>query len=82
MTEMLNENNLSFWKLKIRVVFRKGSAIEGRPLNIVDEMWKEIGDNVVVGVHLAMADLVLPMLWKSSLKDTPSTNCSKLCHLQ
>lgn len=48
--------------MKIRVVFRKGSAIEGRPLNIVDEMWKEIGDNVVVGVHLAMADLVLPML--------------------
>nr|KYP42748.1 Retrovirus-related Pol polyprotein from transposon TNT 1-94 [Cajanus cajan] len=60
--EKFNGNNFSLWKLKIRAILRKDNclkAIEGRPSDITDEKWREMDDNAVANLHLAMADSVL-----------------------
>jgi len=43
--EKFNGRNFSLWKLKIRAILRKDNclnAIDGRPVDITDEKWKEI----------------------------------------
>jgi len=48
--------------LKIRAILRKDNcldAIDDRPADITDEKWKEMDDNAVANLHLAMADVVL-----------------------
>ena len=60
--EKFNGRNFSLWKLKIRAILRKDNcldAIDGRPADITDEKWKEMDDNAVANLHLAMADSVL-----------------------
>jgi hypothetical protein len=60
--EKFNGSNFSLWKLKIRAVLRKDNcldAIDGRPADITDQKWKEMDDNAVANLHLAMADSVL-----------------------
>ncbi|KOM55676.1 hypothetical protein LR48_Vigan10g156800 [Vigna angularis] len=60
--EKFNGNNFSLWKLKIRAILRKDNcldAIEDRRAEISDEKWKEMDDNAVANLHLAMADSVL-----------------------
>jgi hypothetical protein len=57
-----NGSNFSLWKLKIRAVLRKDNcldAIDGRLADITDQKWKEMDDNAVANLHLAMADSVL-----------------------
>jgi len=60
--QKFNESNFFLWKLKIKAIMRKDNcvtAIEGRPIGITDEKWKEMDDNVVANLHLALADSVL-----------------------
>ena len=60
--QKFNGSNFSLWKLKIKAIMRKDNcvtAIEGRPIGITDEKWKEIDDNVVANLHLPLADSVL-----------------------
>lgn len=48
--EQFNGSKLSLWKLKIRAILKKDNfeeAIEGKPVNVIDERWKEMDDNVV-----------------------------------
>jgi len=48
--------------LKIKTILRKDNcpdAIDGRPADITDEKWKEMDDNVIANLHLAMVDSVL-----------------------
>jgi len=35
------------------------TAIKGRPIGITYEKWKEMDDNAVANLHLALADSVL-----------------------
>ena len=60
--EKFSGSNFSLWKLKMKAILRKDNclpAIEGRPADITDEKWKEMDDNAVASLHLAMADSVL-----------------------
>ncbi|KAF2294513.1 hypothetical protein GH714_012115 [Hevea brasiliensis] len=60
--EKFNGSNFSLWKLKIRAILRKDNclaAIEDRPTGITDDRWKEMDDNAIANLHLAMADTVL-----------------------
>jgi len=60
--EKINGRNFSLWKLKIMAVLRKDNflkAIDGTQVDITDEKWKEMDDNVVANLHLAMPDSVL-----------------------
>jgi len=48
--------------LKIKGIIRKDNcmtAIKGRPIGITYEKWKEMDDNAVANLHLALADSVL-----------------------
>lgn len=60
--QKFNGSNFYLWKLKIKAILRLDNclaAIEGRPANITDEKWKEMDDNAVANLHLAMEDSVL-----------------------
>ncbi|KAF2291302.1 hypothetical protein GH714_022364 [Hevea brasiliensis] len=60
--EKFNGSNFSLWKLKMRAILRKDNclaAIEDRPTGITDDRWKEMDDNAIANLHLAMADTVL-----------------------
>ncbi|KAF2291279.1 hypothetical protein GH714_022225 [Hevea brasiliensis] len=60
--EKFNRSNFSLWKLKMRAILRKDNclaAIEDRPIGITDDRWKEMDDNAIAHLHLAMADTVL-----------------------
>ena len=57
-----NGNNFSVWKLKIKTILRKDNcllAIEGKLTRLADDKWKEMDDNAVANLHLALADSVL-----------------------
>ncbi|XP_058734825.1 uncharacterized protein LOC131606667 [Vicia villosa] len=60
--EKFNGSNFSLWKLKMKAILRKDNclpAIEGRLVDITDEKRKDMDDNAVAILHLAMADPVL-----------------------
>ena len=60
--EKFNGNNFSLWKLKIKAILRKDNcllAIEGRLDGLADDKWKEMDDNAVANLYLALADSVL-----------------------
>ena len=60
--EKFNGNNFSLWKLKIKAILRKNNClptVEGRPVGLVDDKWKEMDNNAIANLHLALADIVL-----------------------
>ncbi|KAF1860283.1 hypothetical protein Lal_00037621 [Lupinus albus] len=60
--EKLNGSNFSLWKLKIKTILRNDNflaAIKGKPIELIDDRWKEMDDNVVANLHLTMADSIL-----------------------
>ena len=60
--EKVNGNSFSLWKLKIKAILRKDnclSVIEGRPAELADDKWKEMDDNAIFNLHLALVDSML-----------------------
>ena len=48
--------------MKIKAILRKDNclpAIEGKPTGLDDDKWKEMDDNAIANLHLALADSVL-----------------------
>ena len=60
--EKFSRSNVFLWKLKIKTILRKPNCldtIEGRPIGIFDDKWKEMDDNAIANLHLVMAHSVL-----------------------
>lgn len=60
--EKFNGNNFSLWKLKMKAILRKDNcidAIQEKLVEMTDQKWKEIDNNAIANLHLAMADSVL-----------------------
>jgi len=60
--EKFNGKNFSLWKLKMKAILRKDNClatIEEKPVGITDQKWKEIYNNAIANLHLALADTVL-----------------------
>lgn len=60
--EKFNGSKYSIWKLTIKEILRNDNcqdAIEGKPTNVINERWTKMGENVVINLHIAMANLVL-----------------------
>jgi len=60
--ERFNGKIFSLWKLKMKAILRKDNyleAIEEKPEGITDKKWKEIDNNAIENLHLALADAVL-----------------------
>ena len=65
-----NRNNFSLWKLKIKAILRKDNClpeIEGRPSRLAYDKWKEMDDNNVAILHLALANSVLSSVAKKRM---------------
>ena len=65
--EKFNGNNFSPLKLKIKAILRKDNclpAIEARPTGLADDKWKEMDDNAIANLHLALANSVLSSIAK------------------
>ena len=57
--EKFSGSNFSLWKLKMKALLRKDHcivAIEVRPEGLSDDKWKEIDNNAIAILHLALAD--------------------------
>ncbi|RDX70842.1 hypothetical protein CR513_49869, partial [Mucuna pruriens] len=68
--EKFKGSNFSVWKLKIKEVLRKDNCagtIEGKPINTIEERWKENDDNTVSKLHLAMTNSVLSSVVKKKI---------------
>ena len=60
--EKFNKNKFSLWKIKIKVVLRINNyltAIEEKPIELIDDKWNEINDNIISNLYLALEDGVL-----------------------
>ena len=60
--EKFSGSNFSLWKLKMKAVLRKDhciAAIEVRPEGLADDKSKEIDNNAIANLHMALADSVL-----------------------
>ncbi|XP_027922652.1 uncharacterized protein LOC114180538 [Vigna unguiculata] len=60
--ERFNGKNFSLWKLKMKEILRRNNclaAIEERPTGITKKKWKEMDNNAIANLHLALADAVL-----------------------
>ena len=61
--EKFNGNNFSLWKMKLKAILRKNNylkTIGERPMEITDDdKWNETNGNVIIDLHLALADGVL-----------------------
>ena len=56
-----NGSNFSLWKLKMKAVLRKDhcvAAIKIKPERLTDDKWKEIDNNAIANLHLALSDSV------------------------
>lgn len=65
--EKFNGSKYSIWKLTIKEILRNDNcqdAIEGKPTNVINERWTKMGENVVINLHIAMANLVLSSVAK------------------
>jgi len=60
--EKFNGKNFSLWKLKMKAILRKDNylvTIEEKPASITNQKWKEIDNNAIANLHLALIDVVL-----------------------
>jgi len=67
--ERFNGKIFSLWKLKMKAILRKGNcleAIEEKPEGITNKKWKEIDNNAIANLHLALADAVLSSIAKKT----------------
>ncbi|KAF1878080.1 hypothetical protein Lal_00022738 [Lupinus albus] len=74
-------NKIALWKLKINAILRKDNSlvkIEGGPTEVIHDKWKEVDDNSVANLHLAMADSVLSSITKKKTAKEIWDVCIKL----
>ena len=58
--------------MKMKVVLRKNNcltAIGERPMEITDDTWNEVDDNVISNLHLAFADGVLSSVAEKNIAE-------------
>jgi len=60
--EKFNRNNFLLYKLEMKAILKKDNcvyAIEEKLVDITDQRWKEINDNDITNLHLAMPNAIL-----------------------
>ena len=63
--EKFNGKIFSLWKLKMKAILKKDNclaAIEEKLVGITDQKWKEIDNNAIANLHLALKIRFYPAL--------------------
>jgi len=83
--ERFNGKIFSLWKLKMKAILRKDNfleAIEEKPEGITDKKWKEIDNNAITNLHLALADVVLSSIAENTTAKEIWDTLSSLCGIK